>query len=445
MKILFVSLGCDKNLVDTEVMLGILSEKGYTFTDDEEMADIVVVNTCCFIGDAKEESIQTILSMAKRKESGQVKALIVSGCLAQRYSEDIRREIPEVDAILGTTAIDKIIDAVETALENKQDSFIEDINKEPVYDKKRIVTTGGHYAYLKIAEGCNKHCTYCIIPKVRGSYRSIPMESLVKEAGTLVENGAKELILVAQETTMYGIDLYGRKSLPKLLRELCKIDGLKFIRILYFYPEEMDDELIETIANEEKVCKYLDIPIQHACDSILRRMGRKTSKEELVSTITKLRTRIPEICLRTTLITGFPGETGKEHKELMEFVKTMRFDRLGVFTYSQEEDTPAAKMKGQIPEFIKKRRQKQLMRLQQKIAFEKAEEMVGETVSVLIEGALPEDGVYVGRCYKDAPNVDGYVFVNADRGLMTGDFVIVKITGSSQYDLIGEIEDEFTK
>ncbi len=445
MKILFVSLGCDKNLVDTEIMLGLLSEKGYTFTDDEDAADIVVVNTCCFIGDAKEESIQNILSMAKRKESGQLKALIVSGCLAQRYKEEILKEIPEVDAILGTTAIDEIVDTVEKVLMGKASNHIEDINKAPVYGKKRVVTTGGHFAYLKIAEGCNKHCTYCIIPKVRGNYRSVPMESLIKEATTLVENGAKELILVAQETTMYGIDLYGKKSLSSLLRELSKIEGLEFIRILYCYPEEMDEELIETIATEYKVCKYLDIPIQHACNRILGRMGRKTSKEELIATIEKLRQRIPDICLRTTLITGFPGETKKEHKELMEFVEKMRFERLGVFTYSREEDTPAAKMKGQIPEFIKKQRKKQLMKLQQKIAFEKAEEMVGTTLFVLIEGALPEEGIYVGRCYMDAPNVDGYVFVNADRSLMTGDFVTVKITGSSEYDLIGEIDDEFTK
>lgn len=445
MKILFVSLGCDKNLVDTEVMLGLLAEKGYTFTDDEEQADIVVVNTCCFIGDAKEESIQNILSRAKRKESGQLKALIVSGCLAQRYQEEILKEIPEVDAILGTTAIDEIVDTVEKVLEKKPENHIEDINKAVVHGKNRIVTTGGHFAYLKIAEGCNKHCTYCIIPKVRGNYRSVPLESLVKEAKTLVENGAKELILVAQETTMYGIDLYGKKSLPLLLRELAKIEDLKFIRILYCYPEEMDDELIETIKEEDKVCKYLDIPIQHACNRILGRMGRKTTKEELIATIEKLRQRIPEICLRTTLITGFPGETKKEHQELMEFVEQMRFDRLGVFTYSREEDTPAATMKNQVPEFVKKHRQKCLMQLQQKIAFEKAEETVGKTLSVLIEGALPEENVYVGRSYKDAPNVDGYVFVNADRSLMTGDFVPVKITSSNQYDLIGEIEDEFTK
>ncbi len=445
MKILFISLGCDKNLVDTEVMLGLLSEKGYTFTDDEEEAEIAVINTCCFIGDAKEESIQNILSMAKRKESGQLKALIVSGCLAQRYHEDIEKEIPEVDAIIGTTAIDEIVNTVEKVLENKPENHIMDIHRAPVHGKKRVVTTGGHFAYLKIAEGCNKHCTYCIIPKVRGNYRSVPMESLLKEAADLVEGGAKELILVAQETTMYGIDLYGKKSLPKLLNELGKIEGLEFIRILYCYPEEMDDELIETIATETKVCKYLDIPIQHACNRILGRMGRKTSKEDIISIITKLRKRIPDICIRTTLITGFPGETRKEHKEVLEFVKQMRFDRLGVFTYSREEDTPAASMKKQRPEFVKKHRQKQIMKLQQKIAFEKAEETIGKSLDVLIEGALPEDNVYVGRCYKDAPNVDGYVFVKTQRSLMTGDFVRVKITGSNQYDLIGEIEDEFTK
>lgn len=445
MKILFVSLGCDKNLVDTEVMLGLLAEKGYTFTDDEEQADIVVVNTCCFIGDAKEESIQNILAMAKRKENGQLKALIVGGCLAQRYQEEILREIPEVDAILGTTAIDEIVKTIEDVLDKKPENHIEDINRAVVHGKKRIITTGGHFAYLKIAEGCNKHCTYCIIPKVRGNYRSVPIESLIKEAEELVSNGVKELILVAQETTVYGVDLYGKKSLPMLLKKLAKIQGIEFIRILYCYPEEIDDELIETIKTEDKVCKYLDIPIQHACNRILGRMGRKTTKEELITTIVKLRKEIPDICLRTTLITGFPGETAKEHRELKSFVKEMQFDRLGVFTYSREEDTPAANMKHQVPEYVKKHRQKTLMKLQQGIAFEKAEKTVGKELKVLIEGSLPEDNVYVGRSYKDAPGVDGYVFVHSDRSLMTGDFVSVKITGSSQYDLIGEIKDEFTK
>lgn len=445
MKVLFISLGCDKNLVDTEMMLGLLSERGHTFTDDENEAEAAVVNTCCFIGDAKEESIQSILSMAKRKADGQLKALLVCGCLAQRYQSEIQKEIPEVDAVLGTQSIDEIVDALDNVMTQTPKNYMEDIYKKTVYGKKRIVTTGGHYAYLKIAEGCNKHCTYCIIPKVRGNYRSIPKESLVKEAGELAQKGVKELVLVAQETTLYGTDLYGKKSLSALLKELCRIEGIEFIRILYCYPEEIDDELIETMAAEDKICHYLDIPIQHSCDRILGRMGRKTTRQELILTIEKLRERIPDICLRTTLITGFPQESYKEHRELMQFVKKMRFERLGVFTYSREEDTPAATMKGQKPEFIKKHRQKQLMKLQQKIAFEKARENIGKTLKVIIEGTLPDEDVYVGRSYMDAPGVDGFVFVKSGRSLMTGDFVSVVITDCSQYDLIGEIKDEFTK
>ena len=328
MKILFVSLGCDKNLVDTEMMLGMLTDKGYFITNDENEADVVVINTCCFINDAKEESINTILEMAELKKSGKMKALLVAGCLAQRYKEEIQEEIPEVDAIIGTTAIDSIVEALEEIFTGKKQNHIEDINRKPVYDKKRMVTTGGHFAYLKIAEGCDKHCSYCIIPKVRGNYRSIPMESLIKEAKQLVEFGAKELILVAQETTLYGKDLYGKKSLPELLHKLCEIEGLYWIRILYCYPEEITDELIETIRTEEKICNYLDIPIQHASDRILKRMGRRTNQQELRDMVAKLREAIPDICLRTTLITGFPGETVKEHRELMDFVKEMRFEAL---------------------------------------------------------------------------------------------------------------------
>ena len=388
MKILFVSLGCDKNLVDTEVMLGMLTGKGYSITDDENEADVVVINTCCFIGDAKEESINNILEMAELRKSGQIKALIVTGCLAQRYKEEIQTEIPEVDAIIGTTAIDTIVETLEGVLAGQSHNHIEDINLPPVYDKKRIVTTGGHYAYLKIAEGCDKRCSYCIIPKVRGNYRSIPMESLIAEAKQLVEFGAKELILVAQETTLYGKDLYGEKSLPKLLHELCRIDGLYWIRILYCYPEEITDELIETIRTEEKVCHYLDIPIQHASDNILKRMGRRTNQQELRDMIAKLRERIPDICLRTTLITGFPGETQEDHEELMAFVDEMEFDRLGVFTYSAEEDTPAATFDDQIDEELKKDRQAEIMELQQEIAFEKAQDAVGRTVLAMIEGKV---------------------------------------------------------
>ena len=439
MKILFISLGCDKNLVDSEVMIGMLTSKGYEITDDENEADVVVVNTCCFIGDAKEESIHNILEMAELRKAGDIKALIVTGCLAQRYKEEVQTEIPEVDAIIGTTAIDAIVETLEDVLAGQGHNHIEDINRTPVYDKSRIVTTGGHYAYLKIAEGCDKRCSYCIIPKVRGNYRSIPMESLLAEARKLVEFGAKELILVAQETTLYGKDLYGEKSLPRLLHELCKIDGLYWIRILYCYPEEITDELIETIRTEEKVCHYLDIPIQHASDNILKRMGRRTNQAELRDMIARLRERIPDICLRTTLITGFPGETQEDHEELMAFVDEMEFDRLGVFTYSAEEDTPAAEFEDQIEEEIKKDRQAEIMELQQEIAFEKAENAVGRTVLAMIEGKLPDENAYVARTYMDAPNVDGLVFVQTSRELMTGDFVKVKITGSYEYDLIGEI------
>ena len=439
MKILFISLGCDKNLVDSEVMLGMLTSKGYEITDDENEADVVVVNTCCFIGDAKEESIHNILEMAELRKAGDIKALIVTGCLAQRYKEEVQTEIPEVDAIIGTTAIDAIVETLEDVLAGQGHNHIEDINCTPVYDKSRIVTTGGHYAYLKIAEGCDKRCSYCIIPKVRGNYRSIPMESLLAEARKLVEFGAKELILVAQETTLYGKDLYGEKSLPRLLHELCKIDGLYWIRILYCYPEEITDELIETIRTEEKVCHYLDIPIQHASDNILKRMGRRTNQAELRNMIARLRERIPDICLRTTLITGFPGETQEDHEELMAFVDEMEFDRLGVFTYSAEEDTPAAEFEDQIEEEIKKDRQAEIMELQQEIAFEKAENAVGRTVLAMIEGRLPNENAYAARTYMDAPNVDGLVFVQTSRELMTGDFVKVKITGSYEYDLIGEI------
>lgn len=443
MKILFISLGCDKNLVDTEMMLGMLIQKGYTITDDENEADVVVVNTCCFINDAKQESINTLLEMSELRKNGNIKVLVAAGCLAQRYKEEIQKEIPEVDAIVGTTAIDAITEAVEKVLQGNPYNYLEDINKTPVYDKKRVVTTGGHYAYLKIAEGCDKHCSYCIIPKVRGTYRSIPMESLVKEAETLVENGVKELILVAQETTMYGKDLYGEKCLPKLLRRLCEIDGLYWIRILYCYPEEITDELIQVIKEEDKVCNYLDIPIQHATDKILKKMGRRTNKQELVDIVSKLRQNIPDICLRTTLITGFPGETENEHEELMQFVNDIEFDRLGVFTYSPEEDTAAALFPEQVEEESKLERQADLMELQQEIAFEKADNMIGTKLLVMIEGKVPDEHAYVARSYKDAPNVDGFVFVQTSHELMTGDFVWVRITGSYEYDLIGVIEDEF--
>lgn len=437
MKILFLSLGCDKNLVDSEVMLGMLTSRGYEITDDENEADIIVINTCCFIHDAMEESIQNILEMAEYKKTGQAKALIVAGCLAQRYRQEIFDEIPEVDEVLGTTAIDQIIRAVDQALEGKKEVILSDLNGLPLPDTGRVVSTGGHFAYLKIAEGCDKHCTYCIIPKLRGAYRSVPMERLLKEVQELADQGVKELILVAQETTLYGKDLYGEKSLHRLVKELCKIRGIQWIRILYCYPEEITDELVQVMKEEKKVCHYLDLPIQHASDAVLKRMGRRTTKKELIHIVTKLREQIPDICLRTTLITGFPGETQEQHEELLDFVDEMEFDRLGVFTYSPEEGTPAAEMDGQIDQEVKEERQAELMELQQEVAFDKAEEMTGREMLVMIEGKVADENAYVGRTYRDAPNVDGLIFINTDEELVSGDFVRVKVTGALDYDLIG--------
>lgn len=439
MKIMFVSLGCDKNLVDTEMMLGMLSEKGYSFTDDENEADIAVVNTCCFIGDAKEESINQLLALGQKKTTGKLKGLIATGCLAQRYAKEIREDIPEVDVIVGTNAIDQIVQAIEDVNLHKKTDLLRDINEIPIYGKKRIVTAGGYYAYLKIAEGCDKHCTYCIIPKVRGNYRSVPMDTLVEEAKELAKQGIKELILVAQETTLYGVDLYGEKKLPELLKKLCEISGLYWLRILYCYPEEITDELIQVIKDEKKICHYLDIPIQHASDTILRKMGRRTSNSDLRNIIGTLRKEIPDICLRTTLIAGFPGEIQEDHEQVMEFVDEMQFDRLGVFTYSPEENTPAAEFPDQIEEDQKEEWQGELMELQQEIAFDKAADMIGWEGYVMIEGKVADENVFVGRTYKDAPNVDGLVFVSSDEEFMSGDFVKIKVTGSYEYDLIGEV------
>ena len=512
-KILFISLGCDKNLVDSEVMLGILADRGFEMTDTEDDADIIIINTCCFINDAKEESINTILEMAEYKKTGPCKALIVTGCLAQRYKQEIVDEIPEVDAVIGTSKYDEIFDAVDQALKGSHFLDVDDLDRLPSVPGKRILTTGGHYAHLKIAEGCDKHCTYCIIPKlrgkfrsvpmerlvtqakemaeeygitprktasildtfscifqgvipygaqmlvaisaanelgcelsafqimpkIRGNYRSVPMEQLLAEAASLAEQGVKELILVAQETTLYGVDLYGKKSLHILLQELAKIKGIRWIRILYCYPEEIYPELIETIKNEKKVCHYLDMPIQHASDAILKRMGRRTTKAQLKETVSLLRKEIPDIVLRTTLIAGFPGETQEQHEELMEFVDEMEFERLGVFAYSPEENTPAASMPDQIPEEIKEERRDAILELQQEIAFDKAADMVGRTLYAMIEGKVADEPAYVARTYADSPDIDGYVFVNTSEMLMSGDFVKVKITGSAEYDLIGEL------
>ena len=443
MNILFISLGCDKNLVDSEQMLGLLTQKGFTLTDDETQADVIVINTCCFIHDAKEESIQNILEMAEYRKSGSCKALIVTGCLAQRYKQEIIDEIEEVDAVIGTTAHDEIFEVIERTLAGQKELDIQDVDRLVQIDAKRVVTTGGHYAHLKIAEGCDKHCTYCIIPKIRGNYRSVPMENLLKEAQDLAAQGVKELILVAQETTLYGIDLYGKKSLHILLKKLCEIKGIRWIRVLYCYPEEIYDELIETIRDEKKICHYLDLPIQHASDRILKRMGRRTSRAQLEEIIGKLRREIPDIALRTTLITGFPGETQEDHEELMAFVDEMEFDRLGVFTYSQEEDTPAAAMENQIDEEVKKNRQEELMELQQEVSMDKNEEKVGKTMLAMVEGYLSDENVYVARTYADAPGIDGYLFIDTSETLVSGDFVKAKITGALEYDLTGELENEF--
>lgn len=439
MKLLFISLGCDKNLVDSEEMLGMLAADGHEIVDDEDEAEVIIVNTCCFIGDAKEESVNTILEMAEKKKAGTCKVLIVTGCMAQRYKKEISEEIPEVDAILGTTSYGEISKAVKEAQAGRHFEEYKSIDFLPDISGKRMLTTGGHFAYLKIAEGCDKHCTYCIIPRLRGGYRSVPMEQLVKEARSLAEKGVKELILVAQETTLYGVDLYGKKSLHILLKELAKIKGIRWIRILYCYPEEIYPELIETIKNEKKVCHYLDMPIQHASDAILKRMGRRTTKAQLKETVSLLRKEIPDIVLRTTLIAGFPGETQEQHEELMEFVDEMEFERLGVFAYSPEENTPAASMPDQIPEEIKEERRDAILELQQEIAFDKAADMVGRTLYAMIEGKVADEPAYVARTYADSPDIDGYVFVNTGEMLMSGDFVKVKITGSAEYDLIGEL------
>ena len=438
MKLLFISLGCDKNLVDSEMMMGLLHDRGYEFTDNEEEADIIVINTCGFINDAKEESINTILEMAKYKENN-LKALIVAGCLVERYKNEILQELPEIDAIVGTTAFDKICDVVDDVLADKKHNELESINKMCRPDVKRIITTGGYYSYLKIAEGCDKHCTYCSIPMIRGAYRSVPMDELVKEAEYLADNGVKELIIVAQEITVYGKDLYGEKKLPELLHRLCKIPGIQWIRLLYCYPEEITDELIETIRTEKKICHYIDMPIQHASDKILKAMGRRTNNAELRNIISKLRKEIPDICLRTTLITGFPGETEEDHQILLDFIDEMEFDRLGVFTYSPEEDTKAASLDNQVDEEVKLCRKDEIMELQQEISMDKSERLVGKEIEVIIEGKASDEDDYVGRSYMDAPSVDGYVFINSEEELMSGDFAKVRIVKAMEYDLIGDL------
>ena len=443
MKVFFVSLGCDKNLADSEQMLGILTRNGHEIVGSEEEAEAIIVNTCCFIKDARDESVQTILEMAEYRKNGPCRAFIVTGCMAQRYQQEILDEIPEVDAVLGPSSYDAILEALSAAGRRERYSLFRDIDhlvQDP--SEGRVLTTGGHYGYLKIAEGCDKHCTYCIIPKLRGSYRSVPMERLVQQAQDMADRGVRELILVAQETTVYGTDLYGRKCLAELLRKLCRINGIRWIRILYCYPEEIDDDLIAVMREKKKICHYLDLPIQHASDRILKRMGRWTSRADLTEIVSRLRREIPDIILRTSLITGFPGETEEDHQILMDFVDEMEFDRLGVFTYSQEDDTPAASMPDQIPEETKLKRQEEIMLLQQEISAEKGEQKIGQEMLVMIEGKVSGENAYIGRTYGDAPKVDGYIFVQTGELLMTGDFARVTVTGALEYDLIGEITDE---
>lgn len=435
MKVLLISLGCDKNLVDSEVMLGLLNKAGHQLTNDETEADVVVVNTCAFISDAKEESINTIIEMGELKKTGKLKKLIVAGCLSQRYKDEIMKELPEIDVIIGATNYDKIVEAIGT----DEESIVDDINYTPRPIAERIVTTNASMAYFKIAEGCNKLCTYCIIPHIRGRYRSMPMDSLIASAEKLASDGIKELVLVAQETTLYGVDLYGEKKLPEFLTKLSEIEGIEWIRLLYCYPEEITDELIEVMATNPKICHYVDIPIQHSENAILKRMGRRTSREDIVELVGRLRTAMPDIAIRTTLISGFPGETQELHDGLVDFVDECEFDRLGVFTYSPEEGTPAAEYEDQVDGELAAKWRDEIMELQQEISYEKNQQMIGSTQKVLIEGYLVDDDVYVGRTYRDAPGVDGIVFVSAPYELISGSFVDVKITEANEYDLTGVI------
>ena len=440
MNVLFVSLGCDKNLVDSEHMLGDLIDHDFTICDNEEDADIIVVNTCSFIADAMEESIQNIIDLSTYKETGKLKGLIVSGCLAQRFTEDILKDLPEVDAIIGTNSYDELLNAINIVLKKKGEKpvFKKELTGLPK-DGRRVLTTGGHFAYLKIAEGCNKRCTYCIIPYIRGDYRSVPMERLLQEAKSLAADGVKELILVAQETTVYGVDIYGKKSLTELLHKLCNIDGIEWIRILYAYPEEITDELIECMASEPKICHYIDMPIQHCNDDILRQMGRKTNKIDIMNIAARLREAMPDISLRTTLICGFPGETEDMHKELLQFIKDMSFDRLGAFAYSKEDGTVAATWDNQVDDDLKQEWVDEVMLCQKDISLSNNEKYTGRQLQVFIEGKLPEDGVFIGRTYRDTPSVDGFMFVNSDTELTSGQFVTVNVTGFDEYDLIGDV------
>ena len=448
MNILMVSLGCDKNLCDSEAMLGLLAKHNYNITNDEQEADAIIVNTCSFIKDAMEESVNTVLEMAKLKQQN-LKYLIVTGCMAQRFKDEIFDEIPEIDACLGTSSFDKILDVIE---ELKARDGIEDAEEISVYDdidrlatlteSNKVITSGTFMGYLKIAEGCDKFCTYCVIPHIRGHYRSVPMEQLLKEAEYMASQGIEELVLVAQETTCYGKDLYGEKRLHVLVRELAKIDGIKWIRLMYCYPEEIYDELIDCFKEEPKLLHYIDMPMQHSEDAILKRMGRRTDRASIEAVIGKLREAAPDIAIRTSLIAGFPGETQEEHEALMAFLDEQELDRVGVFTYSREDGTPAATFENQIDEETAEQWRNEIMELQQEISLDKNETFVGKIMQVIIEGYSSDDDVYVGRTYRDAPGVDGLVFVNCDYELMSGQIVDVRINEVGPYDMIGGIVDE---
>lgn len=449
-KVAFTSLGCDKNRVDSEVMLGILHQRGYQAVADEAEADLIVVNTCCFIRDALEESIETIIEMAKYKTEGQCKGLIVTGCLGQRYEKEFFDELPEVDAVLGTAAYEEIADAADRILAGERGfKCLEDINQSMQNEngKLRILSTAPYSAYLKISEGCDNHCTYCVIPKMRGKHRSRSMESLLEEAEVLAKQGVKELVVVAQDTSIYGRDLYGESKLHELLEKLAQIEQIHWIRLLYCYPETLTQETIAVMANNKKICHYIDMPIQHGCDSILQRMGRKTSQAEIRETVKKLRTAMPDIAIRTTLIVGFPGETEEDFIQLQDFVKEMQFDRLGVFCYSQEEGTPAATMPNQISEEVKLERKECIMQIQKDISAARCAQEVGHILEVCVEGKLPEENIYCGRTQWDAPDIDGMVFFRAEEEPYSGDFVMVQIQEASDYDLIGDVvyADEFTQ
>lgn len=448
MNILMVSLGCDKNLCDSEAMLGLLAKHNYNITNDEQEADAIIVNTCSFIKDAMEESVNTVLEMAKLKQQN-LKYLIVTGCMAQRFKDEIFDEIPEIDACLGTSSFDKILDVIE---ELKARDGIEDAEEISVYDdidrlatiteSNKVITSGTFMGYLKIAEGCDKFCTYCVIPHIRGHYRSVPMEQLLKETEYMASQGIEELVLVAQETTCYGKDLYGEKRLHVLVRELAKIDGIKWIRLMYCYPEEIYDELIDCFKEEPKLLHYIDMPMQHSEDAILKRMGRRTDQASIETVIGKLREAAPDIAIRTSLIAGFPGETQEDHEALMAFLDEQELDRVGVFTYSREDGTPAATFENQIDEETAEQWRNEIMELQQEISLDKNETFVGKIMQVIIEGYSSDDDVYVGRTYRDAPGVDGLVFVNCDYELMSGQIVDVRINEVGPYDMIGGIVDE---